>query len=165
MSLLETNSNRSSIIKITWIGLLAGFISSGIAGALFMSPLGQSVLYNPEWQSKTFIDITTARNLPLSIAGLIVVGIIHAWFYDIFKSSIQYKEWWKKGLFWGFCIWAMFWLPQEWWVYHTLLQEPLILNLFELMLLLIESLIEGLIIAYFIGLAPFEKWIMLHSFL
>jgi len=42
----------------------------------------------------------------------------------------------------------MFWLFQEWFVYHTLLAEPWFLNLFELALLLAGSLVEGVVIAW-----------------
>jgi hypothetical protein len=40
----------------------------------------------------------------------------------------------------------MFWLFQEWFVYHTLLMEPLWRNAFELVLLLMGSLVEGAVI-------------------
>jgi hypothetical protein len=45
----------------------------------------------------------------------------------------------------------MFWLFQEWFIYHTLLGEPLILNLLELSILLLGSLVEGAIIAFFLA--------------
>ncbi len=41
----------------------------------------------------------------------------------------------------------MYWVFQEWFIYHTLLREPLLLNLLELNLLFIGSVAEGLIIA------------------
>lgn len=44
----------------------------------------------------------------------------------------------------------MYWVFQEWFVYHTLLLEPLLLNLLELVILLIGSIIEGLIISWFL---------------
>jgi hypothetical protein len=64
------------------------------------------------------------------------------------KSFPPGKTWVKKGLFWGFVIWLMYWVFQEWFIYHTLLLEPIALNLFELAILLAGSLVEGLIIAY-----------------
>ena len=42
----------------------------------------------------------------------------------------------------------MFWVFQEWFIYHTLLNEPLILNALNLRILLIGSFVEGLIIAF-----------------
>jgi hypothetical protein len=45
----------------------------------------------------------------------------------------------------------MFWLFQEWFIYQTLLGEPLILNLLELSILLLGSLVEGAIIAFFLS--------------
>jgi hypothetical protein len=39
----------------------------------------------------------------------------------------------------------LYWVFQEWLIYHTLLQEPLMLNLLELTLLLAGSLVEGIV--------------------
>jgi len=44
----------------------------------------------------------------------------------------------------------MYWLFQEWILYHTLLDEPIALNVLELSILLIGSLAEGLTIGYVI---------------
>ena len=114
-----------------------------------MSPPINSILYNPEIQSQLFIEITPDRDLFKSITGMVVLSIAHAWFYSIFIQSIPGKTWIKKGLFWGFTIWLMFWVFQEWFIYHTLINEPLILNLLELVILLLGSIVEGLIIARF----------------
>lgn len=135
------------IIKIIYTGLIAGFVSEGILGAMFMSTPVQSILYNPEWQSELFIEITPTRDMFKSIVGLIILSIVHSWLYDVFKPSIPGKTWFKKGVFWGFTIWLMYWVFQEWFIYNTLLREPLLLNLLELTLLLIGSIVEGLIIS------------------
>jgi len=45
----------------------------------------------------------------------------------------------------------MFWVFQEWFIYHTLLGEPLALNLLELAILLAGSLVEGLVIAFILA--------------
>lgn len=135
-------------LKIILAGLLGGFVGNGILGAVFSLPLINTILYNPAIQSQLFIEVTPARNIPLSVIGLIVLSVIHAYFFSIFEPSIPGKTWQKKGLFWGFTIWAMFWLFQEWFIYHTLLGEPLILNALELTILLTGSLIEGLIISF-----------------
>jgi hypothetical protein len=142
------NPSIKSFLKIVLVGLIAGTVSEALLGALFMMPPTQSILYNPGIQSRLYIDITPTRNLPLSIGGLVVLGIIHTWLFVVFMRSIPGKAWVKKGLFWGFTIWLMYWVFQEWFVYHTLLLEPLLLNLFELVLLLLGSLAEGLIIAF-----------------
>lgn len=134
--------------KITFVGLVAGFISEGILGILFVNPFIKSILYNPNIQSQLFIEITPQRNLIVSIAGIVVLSIIHAWLYAIFIKSIPGATWVKKGLFWGLTIWLIFWVFQEWFIYHTLLNEPLILNALELAILLIGSCVEGLIIAF-----------------
>ena len=137
-------------LRIIIAGLIGGFIGEGIMGGLFMSPPINSILYNPEIQSQLFIDITPDRDLFKSIAGMVVLSIAHAWFYFIFFKSIPGKTWVKKGLFWGFTIWLMYWVFQEWFIYHTLLNEPIILNLLELIILLLGSLAEGIIIAWFL---------------
>jgi hypothetical protein len=129
-------------------GLLGGFIGNGVLGALFSTPLVKSILYNPALQSQLFIDITPNRNIPVSVTGLVLLSAIHGWLFAVLLPSIPGATWVKKGLFWGFVIWAMYWLFQEWFIYHTLLQEPLILNLLELVILLTGSLIEGLIISF-----------------
>ena len=136
-------------LRIIIAGLIGGFIGEGIMGGLFMSPPINSILYNPEIQSQLFIDITPDRDLFKSIAGMVVLSIVHAWFYSLFMQSIPGKTWIKKGLFWGFTIWLMYWVFQEWFIYHTLLNEPIILNLLELTILLLGSLVEGIIIAWF----------------
>jgi NAD(P)-dependent dehydrogenase (short-subunit alcohol dehydrogenase family) len=66
------------------------------------------------------------------------------------NTGVQYNyNWIKKGLFWGFTLWLLYWVFQEWFVYHTLLNELLLLNLLELFILLIGSLAEGIIISWF----------------
>lgn len=140
--------NMNKTLKIIFAGLVAGFVSEGILGVLFVNPLIKSILYNPNIQSQLFIEITSQRNLIISIAGVIVLSIIHAWLYTIFAKSVPGTTWVRKGLFWGLTIWLMFWVFQEWFIYHALLNEPLILNALELALLLIGSCTEGLIIAF-----------------
>jgi hypothetical protein len=131
-------------------GLLGGLIGNGVLGALFSTPVIKSILYNPALQSKLFIDITPNRDIPVSVMGLVLLSAIHGWLFAVLRPSIPGANWVKKGLFWGFLIWAMYWLFQEWFIYHTLLQEPLILNLLELAILLTSSLIEGLIISFIV---------------
>lgn len=138
-------------MKILWAGLLGGFIGNGVLGAIFSSPIVHSILYNPQWQSRLFIDITPQRNIPISVAGLVVLSVLHAWLFNIFMPSIPGRTWLKKGLFWGLTIWIMFWLFQEWFIYHTLLKEPLILNCLELIILLLGSLVEGIVISFFLA--------------
>jgi hypothetical protein len=60
----------------------------------------------------------------------------------------------KKELFWGLTIWLMYWLFQEWFIYNTLLGEPLLLNALELAILMLGSLVEGIVIAYFLARRP-----------
>lgn len=136
-------------LRIVLSGLAAGFVGEGIMGALFMSPPIQSVLYDPALQSDLYIKITPERNLFITLTGMIILSIAHAWFYSIFLRSMPGKTWIGKGLFWGFTIWLLYWVFQEWFVYHTLINEPLVLNLLELVILLIGSLAEGVIIGWF----------------
>ena len=51
----------------------------------------------------------------------------------------------------------MYWLFQEWFIYHTLLGEPILLNLLELAILFIGSLMEGVIIAFFLARRATEE--------
>lgn len=137
-------------LRIIIAGLIGGFIGEGIMGGLFMSPPINSILYDPAIQSQLFIEITPDRDLFKSIAGMVILSIAHAWFYSLFIHSIPGSTWIKKGLFWGFTIWLMYWVFQEWFIYHTLLNEPILLNLLELTILLFGSLAEGVIIAWFL---------------
>lgn len=143
--------SKNSATQILIAGLVGGFIGNGVLGALFSSPPIQSILYNPEWQSQLFIEITPKRNIPVSVVGLVILSIIHAWFFNVFMPSLPGQTWLKKGLFWGVTIWATYWLFQEWFIYNTLLGEPLLLNVLELIILLSGSLVEGIVIAFFLA--------------
>jgi len=145
---------KNNTVKILVAGLVGGFIGNGVLGAIFSSPPIQSILYNPEWQSQLFIEITPKRNIPVSVVGLVVLSIIHAWLFSVLMPSIPGKTWLKKGLFWGLTIWLMYWLFQEWFIYNTLLGEPLLLNALELTILMLGSLVEGIIIAFFLARKP-----------
>ncbi len=135
-------------IRALAAGLLGGFLGNGVLGALFSSPPIRSILYNPAWQSRLFIEVTPQRNIPISVAGLVALSAIHGWLFQVFRPAIPGQTWWRKGLFWGMTIWAMYWLFQEWFIYHTLLREPLLLNALELLILLSGSLVEGVVIAF-----------------
>lgn len=137
--------------KLFWpiiAGVIGGFFGNGVLGAIFTSPPIQSVLYDPEIQSQLFIEITPTRNVPVSVAGLVILSAIHGWLFSILYPSLLGNNWLKKGFFWGFVIWSMYWLFQEWFIYNTLLGEPLILNLLELVILAVGSIVEGIIISF-----------------
>jgi hypothetical protein len=140
-----------SPLKIALAGLIGGFAGNGVLGAIFSSPPIQSILYDPKIQSQLFMEVTLKRNIPVSVTGLVLLSVIHAWLFNIFQPSIPGGTWFRQGLFWGLTIFLMFWLFQEWFIYHTLLGEPLILNLLELAILLPGSLVEGVIIAFFLA--------------
>lgn len=142
--------SKNSVISVL-AGLLGGFAGNGVLGLLFTLPVVKNILYDPALQSRIFIDITPTRNVPLSVAGLVLLSASHGWLFSVFQPSIPGESWWKKGLFWGLTIWLLYWVFQEWFIYHTLLQEPLILNLLELVLLLTGSLVEGVIIAFILA--------------
>jgi hypothetical protein len=138
---------NNKVPKIIFAGLLGGFIGEGIMGGIFMSAPIQKVLYDPALQSDLFLEITPTRDLVTSVAGLVVLSVIHSWLFYVFHASIPGKTWYEKGLFWGLTIWLMYWLFQEWFIYHTLLREPIFLNLIELCILMLGSLAEGCIIS------------------
>jgi hypothetical protein len=138
-------------LRIIIAGLAGGFIGNGIMGAIFSSPPVKAVLYNPAIQSPLFIEVTPQRNVFASVAGLVILSVIHAWLFKVFEKSIPGKPWLHKGAFWGLTIVLMYWLFQEWFIYNTLLGEPVLLNLFELSILLLGSLAEGIILAFFLA--------------
>ncbi len=138
---------KDSAGKIILAGLLGGFLGNGVSGLIFSTPFIKSILYNSSIQSKLFLEITPLRNIPLSVSGLVILSVIHSWLFLILMLSVPGNSWLKKGLSWGLVIWLMFWVFQEWFIYHTLLGEPFLLNLLELALLLPGSLVEGIIIA------------------
>lgn len=140
--------DKKIFLRIFIGGITAGFISEGIMGAIFSSSPVQAILYNPSIQSKLFMEITPLRNLLISVTGMIILSIIHSWLYYRIILPLNFKSWIRSGLFWGSIIWAMYWVFQEWFIYHTLLNEPLMLCLLELTILLAGSFIEGLIIAF-----------------
>jgi hypothetical protein len=148
---------RNGAAKIVVAGLVGGFMGNGVLGALFSSPPVQSILYDPEWQSQLFMEITPKRNIPISVGGLVILSIIHAWLFSVLMPSIPGKTWFRKGAFWGLTIWLMYWLFQEWFIYNTLLGEPLILNVLELAILMLGSWVEGTVIAFFLARSPSDK--------
>jgi len=134
--------------RIVLAGIVGGFLGNGVLGALFASPPVKRLLYDPSLQSRLFIDVTPTRNIPLSVGGLIVLSVVHSWLFSVFSPSVPGRTWLRKGLFWGLTIWLMYWVFQEWFVYHTLLGEPWFLNVLELSLLLVGSLVEGVFISW-----------------
>lgn len=134
--------------RIILAGLLGGAAGNGVLGVLFSSPPVRRVLYDPTLQSRLFIDVTPIRNIPLSVAGLVALSVVHAWLFSVLSPSVPGRTWLRKGLFWGLTIWLMYWVFQEWFIYHTLLGEPWFLNLLELLLLLVGSLVEGVVISW-----------------
>lgn len=147
--------------KLLWsflAGIIGGFIGNGVLGVVFSSSLIQSILYDPGIQSQLFIDITPIRNIPVSVAGLVILSSLHGWLFSILYPSLLGNTWIKKGLFWGFVIWSMYWLFQEWFIYNTLLGEPFILNILELSILMVGSLVEGVVISFIL-----IKWRKIHE--
>lgn len=138
---------KKSIIRSAVAGWIGGFLGNAFLGALFSSAWVRAVLYHPTWQSREFIEITPQRNIAVSVIGLIALSGLHGVFFDMLAPSIPGSSWLAKGLMWGAIIWATYWLFQEWFIYMTLLKEPLPLALLELIILLGGSLLEGAIIA------------------
>ena len=134
-------------IKALLAGVAGGFIGNGILGAIFSSSPLKNILYDPTTQSKLFLEITPLRNIPVSVSGLVALSAFHGLLFSVFSPAIPGRNWQRKGIFWGLTIWLLYWVPQEWFVYHTLLLEPLQLCLFELAVLAVGSLAEGIVIA------------------
>lgn len=141
-------------MKKSWVlrGLVGGWIGSflgnGLLGVLFSSPWIKAILYDPSIQSELFITLTPQRNMGISVAGLVLLGGLHGLFFSVFEQRIPGRSWIGKGICWGVSIWALYWLFQEWFIYVTLLREPLSLAIVELFILLLGSILEGLVIAW-----------------
>lgn len=148
---------KNNPVRIISAGLLGGFLGNGVLGGIFSLPLVKSILYDPSLQSKLFIDVTPGRDIPISVAGLVVLSIVHAWLFAMFLPSLPGGTRLKKGLFWGVTIWLMYWVFQEWFIYHTLLMEPFILNFLELAILLAGSLVEGVVISFMVARPVVQK--------
>jgi hypothetical protein len=127
-----------------WVG---GFAGNALLGLLFTSPPVVAALYNPLWQSRLFLDLAPTRDVSVSVAGLVALSGMHGCLYELVRSSIPGRTWMKKGIVWGVVLWALYWLPQEWFVYITLLREPVSLAGLELVILGLGSIVEGIIIA------------------
>jgi hypothetical protein len=134
--------------RATAAGLAGGFVGNGVLGVVFSSAPLRAVLYDPVLQSRLFREVTPLRDVPASVAGLIVLSALHGWFYTLVSAALPGRTWVRKGAFFGLTIWSMYWVFQEWFVYHTLLGEPILLNLVELGVLLVGALTEGLVIAW-----------------
>ncbi|MFH1871965.1 MAG: hypothetical protein ABIK82_09290 [Pseudomonadota bacterium] len=141
------NSGCRSVVKSLAAGWVGGFIGNGFLGAMFSMPFVLAILYDPNLQSELFRTVTPTRNIPVSVVGLVVLSGLHGLFFNVLRNSIPGDTWVKRGLWWGFCLWAVFWLAQEWFIYVTLLREPVLLASLELVILLGGSLIEGVVIA------------------
>lgn len=137
----------SYLSRAVLAGWLGGFLGNGLLGALFSQPTIREVLYDPSRQSELFVSITPQRNIAVSVIGLVVLSGVHGIFFSTLRESIPGRHWVTKGLWWGFALWAMYWLFQEWFIYITLLREPMALASLELCILLLGSLLEGVAIS------------------
>lgn len=135
------------IWKAAFAGLAGGFVGNGVLGALFSSEPVRSVLYNGELQSELFLSVTPQRNIPYSVVGLVVLSAAHGLLFEMLSPALPGRTWLQKGAAWGAVIWVMYWVFQEWFVYHSLLGEPFVLAAFELLILLVGSVTEGVVIA------------------
>lgn len=140
--------------KASLAGMAGGFAGNGILGLMFSSGPVRSVLYDPNLQSPLFISLTPERDLPYSVGGLIVLSAAHGLLFETLHPALPGRSWYLKGVAWGGIIWLMYWVFQEWFIYHTLLGEPLPLALFELSILLTGSLVEGIAIAALLRSPP-----------
>lgn len=139
--------SASSVMRALIGGWAGGFAGNALLGALFSAPWVRRILYDPEVQSATFLALTPQRDIAVSVAGLVALSGIHGLLFSVLRPSIPGSGWVRKGVSWGVITWAMYWLFQEWFVYVTLLREPLPLAAVELAILLLGSLVEGLAIA------------------
>lgn len=139
---------RQSLGHALVAGWVGGFVGNALLGALFSHPWITAALYNPVWQSRLFIEIAPQRNIAVSVIGLIVLSGLHGVLFRQLAPAIPGDSWLPKGLIFGAAVWAVYWVFQEWFIYVTLLKEPLPLALLELTALLLGSLLEGAAIAW-----------------
>jgi hypothetical protein len=138
-------------------GVIGAFVGNGILGAFFSSPPVKRILYDEQIQSELFRTITPLRNIPVSVAGLVLLGAIPGILYGLLAPSIPGNTTLRKGLFWGFAIWGLYWVHQEWFIYFTLLKEPWYLCAMELTILLVGSLVQGVLTAIIVGVGREEN--------
>lgn len=131
----------------TAAGVLGGFLGNGFLGLMFTRDFVRSVLYDAERQSQLFLTVTPTRDVAVSVAGLVALSALHGWLFFWCRDALWGRSWWAKGCTFGVAIWGVYWLFQEWFVYVTLLREPLALAAFELVILLGGALVEGVAIA------------------
>lgn len=147
---LPQGGRGAPLERLVWplaAGWIGGFVGNALLGAAFSSPMVRAVLYHPDWQSRLFIEITPQRDIAVSVLGLIMLSGLHGVLYRQLAPSLPGRTWLGKGLAWGVVVWALYWLFQEWFIYVTLLKEPIALALVELVILLTGSLLEGIVIA------------------
>lgn len=135
-----------NIGKTVVAGLTAGFASQMVMAPLFLNPVTQGILYNPQLQSRIFLEITPLRNIVPSVIGLMLWGIVPAFLYQ--RLDIRSDKKTVRGVYLALWIWLLYWLPQEWFIYVTLLGEPLHLAAFELLLTAIGTIVQGLILVW-----------------
>lgn len=140
-------------VKAMVAGWVGGFVGNGFLGALFSAPLVRDVLYDPSLQSEVFRALTPTRDIPLSVTGLVLLSALHGVVFRRVAGALPGAGWFGKGVWWGVGIWAMYWLFQEWFIYVTLLREPVLLAALELTILLGGSLVEGIVISWLV-----HKW-------
>ncbi len=138
---------KKSMARSLVAGWIGGFLGNAFLGAMFSSPWVRSALYHPLWQSRLFIEIAPHRDIGVSVIGLVFLSGLHGLLFNRLAPSIPGGTWITKGLSWGGIIWATYWLFQEWFIYVTLLGEPLPLAFLELVILLGGALLEGLVTA------------------
>ena len=96
--------DRSSADKIILADWLGRFLGNGVLGVIFSLPAVQAIPYDPDLQSKLFIEVTPLRNIPVSVAGLVVLSVIHSWLFSVFSFSIPGRTGIQKDTLWGLTI-------------------------------------------------------------
>lgn len=142
------------LVRAALAGCIGGLGGNALLGALFTAAPVQALLYDPRWQSALFIQVTPQRNVAASVAGLVLLSAIHGALYARLRSALPGRTPLSRGLAWGCVLWALYWLPQEWFIYVTLLHEPPALAAFELALLLAGAIVEGVLIAWIVDRRP-----------
>ena len=124
----------------------------------YLVPLVEVIGTHPELRpgltAQVHIHVERQPEQPAAVAGLVVLSGVHGALLLLLRRDAAPAAWVRHGLRLGFVIWATYWLFQEWFIYVTLLQEPLSLAGVELLLLLAGSLVEGTVIAWLLRSTP-----------
>lgn len=148
---------RLKVARLLIGGSVGSVAASLVAGGLFIGVSG-GILFNPQLQSPKLIAVwREIAPLPLIVSnpgafhvGIAILGIIHALVYAMIRDGLP-GEGLRKGVSFGFILWTLQATFFEYFTPFNLFGEPPTLVLFQLVLWVPVTQVEGLIIAAIYG--------------